>query len=149
MQNRFTRTERRKMRACAKTVAPLLARSCLDSDPRTGRKTAVDHPRAVAVLERAFNRLMTEAGEIQIIALTEETAGTFPAYDPGRIPPGAKPWLAVGLDLDGRGTFTVRHVLAPFAPDATTERRAAELALKAELAPHLARSGWAKVEGRA
>jgi hypothetical protein len=147
MQNRFNRTERRKMRACAKTFAPLLARTCLDVNTRTGRKLLVADPRAVAVLERAFNRLMTEAGQIQIIALSEETARTFPAYDPGRIPPGAKPWLAVGLDVDGRGTFTLRHVLAPFATDTTTERRAAEMALKSELAPQLARSGWPKVEG--
>jgi hypothetical protein len=149
MTNPFNRTQRRKLRACAKTYAPLLAQTCLNFDTHTGRTTVVEDPLAVAVLERAFNRLLIEGGQIQTLALTEEVARTFPAYDPGRILPGAKPWLAVGLDIDGRGTFTLRHILVPFARDPMIERRVVERTLEAELAPHLARSGWGKTEARA
>lgn len=149
MRTPQNRAARRQMRACVRTAAAVLARCCIDRNPRTGRHVTVSAPRAVQALERAFALLLTEGGKPQVLRLTDEAAAAFPAHDPAIIPPGARPFIAVGLDVDGRATFTLRHIVVGNAADATTERRAAEALMRAELAPSLARSGWGDKEARA
>lgn len=139
----FTRDERRQMRAHAKTLAPLFARTCANRDPRTGKTELVSHPQAVAALERIFRLVLIEGGAVQIMRLSEATAAAFPAFDPATIPAGSKAWLAAGLeDVDGRGTFSIRHISSHGSPHALTDRRIAEAAMLAELSPSLSRSGW-------
>lgn len=149
MKPPFTRAERRKMRACAKIGAPILARYCVDHNPISGHKVAVTDDRAVEVLRRAFYRLLIEGGDIQVLALSDQTARAFPNCHTTQIPEQAKAWLAVGLDVDGRGTFALRHISTPFPYDPVSERRAVEALMRRELSPHLAHSGFQDQEARA
>jgi len=142
MKPPFTRAERRMMRACAKTAAPILARGCIDHNAKSGDRTPITDPLAIEALQRAFHRLLIEGGSIQVMALSDKTASAFPTHDLTVTPAHAKAWLAVGLDVDGRGTFALRHISTPFAGDPTKERRAVEAVMQWALTPHLARSGF-------
>lgn len=142
MQKTFTRAQRRIMRACAKTVAPIMARTFTDKDPTTGKARTVDDPRAMAALERATRRMLTEGGDVQVVEVARETAAALNNGDMACVPPFARHFVAVALDVDGRATYTMRHVFIPYHLDRMAARREVERLMRADLAPHLARHGW-------
>ena len=55
----MNRQQRRKMQAQAQQTAAVLAGCCADCDSN-GKLVAVDHPRAVALLQRAFTVMLQQ-----------------------------------------------------------------------------------------
>ena len=134
----MTRHERRRMKAAAAKTAALFARVCTDYGP-DGKLTPVDHPKAVAALQRAFHRLLQNGGEPQVMRLTQAEADAFPRKGPDL--KGAQPYLAVGLDPDGRGTYSLRHICTPGASDDLAEVCNRNAALH-HLGPHIRTRGF-------
>lgn len=142
MQHTFTRDARRKMRALAKTAAPIMARTFTDNDPTDDNAAIITDPRAVAALERATRLMLAEGGKVQIIEIKRETAAVFPGIDLADVPIDARHFLAVGLDVDMRAAFTVKHIAVDDRVDRMAARREVERLMKIALLPHLIRSGW-------
>lgn len=136
----MNRAERRKARATAGKVAGIFARCCADYD-RTGKQQKVTHPRAIALLERAFTVMLQNGGEPHTIELTQKDAATFPRGADTKAPEDCPSWLAVGVDREGRGTYTLRHSKV-FGPDTHTAKRIAIAEAQADLAKHTAYPGF-------
>ncbi|MCF7700923.1 hypothetical protein [Loktanella sp. M215] len=134
----MTRQERRKVKATAAKTAALFARVCTDYGP-DGQLTPVDHPKAVAALQRAFHRLLQNGGEPQVMRLTLAEAEAFPRK--GADLKGAHPYLAVGLDPDVRGTYSLRHIYTPGAPADMAEMCNRNASLH-HLRPHIRTRGF-------
>lgn len=134
----MTRHERRRMKARAAKTAALFTRVCTDYAP-DGQLTTVDHPKTIAALQRAFHRLLQNGGEPQVMRLTRAEADAFPRR--GADLKGADPYLAVGLDLDGRGTYSLRHIYTPGAPADVAEMCNRNAALH-HLGPHIRARGF-------
>ena len=58
------------------------------------------------------------------------------------MPTEARHFLAVGLDVDLRAAFTVKHMAVDDQLGRMAARRVVERLMWMELAPHLIRSGW-------
>lgn len=138
----FNRLKRRLLKSEAARLAARLARSCVDytSD---GQVVRVSDYKAVRVLERAFATMLREGGEPAVIEITQEAAGAFPC---GRgyaatAPLDAKAWLAVGLDREGRGTYSLRH-LKIIGADRAEAEALAQIAMLGELEHETTRPGF-------
>jgi hypothetical protein len=71
----------------------------------------VEDYRAVRVLEIAFAAMLRKGGEPVVIEITRDAASAFPRHLAAlNDSVGAKHWLAVGLDHEGRGTYSLRHM---------------------------------------
>jgi len=111
----MNRRERRKSRATAKAVAAVFARHCADYDAE-GKLAKVRHPRAVALLERAFTVMLQNNCEPHVIQITQDDARAFPSGNKSKVPDNCSSWLGVALDVESRGTYSLRHCMVPGAP---------------------------------
>ncbi|MBJ2153868.1 hypothetical protein [Paracoccus sp. IB05] len=103
----MNRNQRRAMKRTAATAAALLARCCFDYDGKA--MLPVADPVAIAVLEKAFTRMMQAGGELMALPLSEAEARAFPLHEgEKRLLPGGVTWLAVGIDVSGRGTYAMQ-----------------------------------------
>ena len=143
---RPNRQDRRKLRKDAVRIAAAQAGSCYDYTP-AGELKSIDHPEAVAALQRAFHRLLQEGGEPQVLRISATAGRGFPRYDSEAVPDGARPWLAVGFDVSGRATYCVEWVKIMGA-DPATERRMVEGIALARLRPQLALAGFPEEAAR-
>jgi hypothetical protein len=145
----MNRAQRRKMRKAADTVAARFASACYDYTPK-GRLVRVTHPRAVALLEKAFAHMLRTGAASHVVKLTQQDGSTFPRGTHNALPYPAPYWLAVGLDREGRGTYALEQIDIRGA-DAVTERRLAEAQVLARLARHTCYAGFPMpmAEGRA
>lgn len=135
----LNRKQRRAMAESVKRVAMDAARSSLDYDQR-GHLVRITDARALAVLCRAYERMLLAGGGPQILRLTDEAAAAFPrGYKAADAKGGA--WLAVGLDQCGAATYVLRWLVLPtFEP--MQQRAIAEFALFLELAVETGRAGF-------
>jgi hypothetical protein len=134
----MNRDLKRKVKADASKIAAQMARTCLDY---TGNGVVVrvqDH-RAVTVLERAFGAMLRGGCVPLAMQITPDVARAFPRASDA--PGVAKPWLAVGIDGQGRGTYALRW-LGIAARNEAEERALAELAMLAELSRETGRQGF-------
>lgn len=139
MPGPFNRQARKAMAARAKTVADQAARSSLDYD-QTGHLVRVTDERALAVLRRAYERMLLGGGEPQLLRVTDEAAAAFPrGYKTTDAKGGA--WLAVGLDQCGSATYVLRWLVLPDLHP-IGQRAMAEFALFSELALETGRAGY-------
>ncbi len=101
------RHQRRAMKHNAAANAALLARCCFDYDGKA--MLPVADPVAIATLERAFTRLLQAGGEPMAVPISEAEANAFPHPEgkPRHVPGGAV-WLAVGVDVSGRATYSMQ-----------------------------------------
>jgi len=138
--DRPNRHVRRKMRAQAAEIAAGISSRCLDFE--TGSPVAVTHPRAVAVLRRAFTMMIEQAQPVAI-QLSDSEASGFPNWRESSR--GMAHSLAVGVDVDGRASYAVRSAKAsmewngPVSPLASAEL--AEFEAKDNLTRILMQSG--------
>lgn len=126
----MNRKQRRLIKSNAPTVAAQMAGQAYDYTP-AGRLMRVTHPVAVAALTRAFQHMLANGCEAHTTRLSSTTAEAFPRGAP--TPAGATSYLAVGLDPDGRGTYSIRSIMTPGAPANLADllnRRAALLHLQ-------------------
>lgn len=143
MQSTKNRAQRRRLRAVAKTAAPsILAGAFQDKDPGDPTAKAVTHPAAQAFLERAVRLVLTEAGEPQVLELPPGVAAHLCTRATATPLPEARHFMAVGFDRDGRAAYTTRLIAVGPGLDRVAARRLIEGMMLADLAPHLARSGW-------
>lgn len=134
------RHERRRIRAAAPQIAAAVARRC--TDYHAGHHLPVTGALAVAALERAFTRLLIDAENVVVMEVSAATAADFPSYAAADAPaPGVQAFLAVGMDVSGRGTYCLRFIGTTASLDPVTLRRAAEAMMHAAIAPHLAVPG--------
>lgn len=145
----MNRAQRRKMRKAADGIAAGFASACFDYTPE-GRLVRVTHPRAVALLERAFAHMLRTGATSHVVKLTQQDGETFPRGTQHALPYPAPYWLAVGLDAEGRGTYAMEQIDIRGA-DAVTERRLAEAQVLERLARHTCYAGFpvSMTEGRA
>ncbi|MES2815819.1 MAG: hypothetical protein V4720_13045 [Pseudomonadota bacterium] len=135
----LNRHGRKALAARAKVVAADAARSSLDYD-QTGNLVRITDERALAVLRRAYERMLLAGGEPQLLRLTNEAAAAFPRANKVA-DERAVPWLAVGLDRCGAATYTLQWLLLPDLHP-LGQRAMAEFALFAELALECGRAGF-------
>jgi len=144
----MNRKLKRTIKANAAKIGAQMARTCLDYTP-SGAVVRVLDLRAVTVLERAFTAMLLGGCEPLTMQIAPEVAAAFPRSSTA---PNAtaRPWLAVGIDMQGRGTYALRwmHIVAPNGAD---QRAFAELAMLAELSCETGRVGFpmAQAMGRA
>lgn len=105
----MTRTQRRALKANAVALAARLAESTFDFEG--GALVPVSDPKALGALRRAMTLMLRAGGEPVAVPVSEAEASGFPCHKDRQIP-GAKTWLAVGLDVDGRGTYALHSVWA-------------------------------------
>lgn len=135
----LNRQSRKALAARAKVVAAEAARSSLDYD-QTGNLVRVTDERALAVLRRAYERMLVAGGEPQLLRVTDEAAAAFPrGYTTTNAKGGA--WLAVGLDQCGAATYVLRWLVLPDLHP-LGQRAMAEFALFTELAAETGRAGY-------
>lgn len=137
----LNRQKRRLLISEAGRLAAKLATSCFDYTP-DGRIVRVADSKAVRVLERAFATMLRKGGEPVVIEITPESASAFPRQK-GRpaAPFDAKPWLAVGIDSEGRGTYSLRH-LKIIGVDRSEAEAFAQVAMLGELERETGRPGF-------
>jgi hypothetical protein len=137
----FNRLRRRLLKSEAARLAAQLARSCFDYTP-DGQIVRVADRKAVLVLERAFATMLRKGGEPVAIEITREAAEAFPRRRPAPDETlGARSWLAVGVDREGRGTYSLRH-LKIIGADRSKAKALAETAMLGELEREMARLGF-------
>ena len=134
----MNRNQRRTLRANAPAIAALMAETVYDYTP-AGAMVRVTHPAAVAALTRAFQHMIASGGEPHTMRIPSATAEAFPRRSP--TPAGATSYLAVGLDPDGRGTYSVRAIATPGAPPSLAEALNRKAALH-HLSEHTQRRGF-------
>jgi hypothetical protein len=135
----MNRQGRKALAARAKTVADQAARSSLDYDQK-GHLVRVTDERALAVLRRAYERMLLAGGEPQLLRVTDEAAAAFPrGYKTTDAKGGA--WLAVGLDQCGSATYVLRWLVLPDLHP-LGQRAMAEFVLFSELAMETGRAGY-------
>lgn len=133
----MNRKQRRQRQATAKAAAALLAGACYDYTLE-GRVIRVSHPEAIKALKRAFQMLIENDCEPQVVKLPYRVAVTFP----GKVErPDLSTYLAVGVDVDGRGTYSLRQIVTPGATGAAAEMCNRAVALSC-LAPKLKERGF-------
>lgn len=137
----LSRNERRRMKAQRQAIAGVMANSCYDYDA-SGKRVPVTDPEAIAVLERAFSRLLQENGEPQVIRISEAAARAFPRYQAKRVPFGATSWLGVAFDPAMQAAYCLRHVAMHGDASPTEERRVAEAYVRAGLEEACAYAGF-------
>jgi len=96
---KLSRTARRQ---AAKTLAPVLAKTFVSHGE------LIRHPLAVAALERGCHRMLL-TGEPAVMKLSDREGRAFPGNAPPPALPFA-PWLAVGLDYAGLGTYHIQWI---------------------------------------
>jgi hypothetical protein len=135
----LTRLNRAQRRQAARRWAEPLARSCLHT--REGRIIAAQAgERAVKALARGFEHLL-RTGEPAVLQLSPAEAMAFPGAD-AEGAQRAQSWLAVGLDVEERGTYALRHIDMDVAGlDRVTARRVVERFMLRELAEVCGRAG--------
>jgi hypothetical protein len=135
----LTGLNRAQRRQAARRCAEPLARSCLHT--RNGRIVATRAgERAVRVLARAFGEML-RTGEPAVVQLSPAEALAFPGADPEGAQQ-AQSWLAVGIDVEGRGSYCLRHLhCGRSGLDRMTARRAVERLMLRELAEICGRAG--------
>ncbi len=136
----MNRQQRRKMSAQHKVTAALLARCCFDYDPE-GNLIAVKHPRAVALLDKAFSVMLQNNLEPHVIQISQKDARTFPRGDSKKAPDECPSWLGVAVDVAGRGTYSLRYCRVPGAP-AALEKQIAIAETKMHLSEHSRTAGF-------
>lgn len=130
------RAQRRACRAMAGATAAVLARHCYDH--HAGQLVQVTHPAAVAALARAFKRMVQADCQPLAVPLSQAEAQAFPRHKPQFVQAGVT-WLAVGLDLEGRGSYAMQTAIGPDRAQAHDVARASALA---DLARLTARRGF-------
>ena len=106
----MNRRERRILVAEADRLAIRLASSCVDYTT-DGAVVRVEDWRAVKVLQTAFASVLRNGCEPVVIRITQEVANAFPRQRASAdVPADATPWLAVGIDGEGRGTYSLRRL---------------------------------------
>lgn len=124
--SRLPRSVRRIATKNAAALADEYSRCCY-ATIATGARVQVTDPIAVKALHRAFLIMLKGKCEPHAVRITQDTARAFPGMQIKL--PDATPYLAVGLDASGRGTYALRHITTPLAPDKMTvelcNRRAA------------------------
>ena len=136
----MNRQQRRRLGAQHKVTAATLARCCFDYDA-SGRRIAVEQPRAVALLEKAFSVMLQNNLEPHVIQISQADARTFPRGDACDAPSDCPSWLGVAVDVAGCGTYSLRHCRVPGAP-AGLEKQIAIEETKMHLAEHTRRAGF-------
>lgn len=142
---RLNRSQRRAMKSRAPATAAVMAACCFDF-LKDGMKP-ITHPQAVAALTRAFRRMIEVGGKPVAIPVSEAEALGFPERKPDHLPGGVT-WLAVGLDVQGRGTYALHSALSEDKPTAHEVARTLALARLAEVCsfpgfPKVAKGGVA------
>lgn len=137
---RLTRAQRRAMKSKAPATAAVMAACCFDF-LKDGMKP-ITHPHAVAALTRAFRRMIEAGGKPVAIPVSEAEALGFPERKADHLPGGVT-WLAVGLDVQGRGTYALHS--AESEDKATAHEVARTLAL-ARLAEVCATAGFPPIK---
>ncbi|MDQ2065071.1 hypothetical protein Q9295_01695 [Xinfangfangia sp. CPCC 101601] len=142
------RNQRRTMKRNAAAQAAKLAACCFDYNGR--EMLPVTDPVAIAVLERAFTRMLKAGGEPMAVPLSEAEASAFPLHEgEKRLLPGGVTWLAVGVDVSGRGTYAMQCAWDESRALAHEGARAMALSrLRASLA-EAGFSPWRKVQADA
>lgn len=100
----MNRADRRVMKRKAPAAAAIMASCCFDFE--RGSLKPVTELKAIEALTRAFTLLIRANGKPVAIPLSEAEAMGFPERNAGFLP-GAVNWLAVGLDVQGRGTYAL------------------------------------------
>jgi hypothetical protein len=135
---KMNRQQRRNVKANAPAIAEEMARLAYDYTPE-GELVRVADPVAQAALKRAFLHMLKNGCEPHTTRISDVTAAAFPrAKQP---PAGVSTYLAVGLDPDGRGTYSIRSITTPGAPAHIAEVLNREYALR-HLQEHTARRGF-------
>ena len=123
--------QRRQLAVQASTVAPILAKSCLDD------KTA--GPLAVAALTRVIQIYLVAGttSDPTVIQLSAPEMADFPVVpDPIE---GARHWLAVGLAMDGRIAWINASIAFPDIDDVKEQKLYAIKMMSEKLQPELER----------
>jgi len=139
----MNRQQRRAVKAVAEGAAEELSRLAYDYTPQ-GQLVRVTHPKAVAALKRAFLLMIDNGCKPQVTRIAPDTAEAFPRAT--RPPEGVSCYLAVGLDPDARGTYSLRNITTPDAPPEVEEQLNRRAAL-AHLQPLIARRGFPQATG--
>ena len=105
----MNRTARRALKARAAAIAALWAATCADFTE--GRLQPINAPAAVAALRKAFQRMLEAGGAPMALPISEDAASSFPVRRAQPIP-GAAHILAVGIDVEGRGTCALESVIS-------------------------------------
>ncbi len=126
----LNRAQRRALKRKAPASAALMAACCFDF-LKDGPKP-VTHPDAVAALTRAFRRLIETGGKPLAVPVSETEALGFPERT-ADILPGGVTWLAVGLDVQGRGSYALHTAISDDRPVAHEVARSLALARLAEV----------------
>lgn len=100
----LNRAQRRVLKRKAPSSAALMAACCFDF-LKDGMKP-ITHPLAVAALTRAFRRLIEAGGQPVAMPVSEAEVLGFPERKADHLPGGVT-WLAVGLDVQGRGSYAL------------------------------------------
>ena len=126
----LNRAQRRAMKRKAPAHAAFMATCCFDF-LKDGVQP-ISAPQAVAALSRAFRRLIEAGGLPLAVPVTEAEALGFPERQVDHLP-GAVTWLAVGLDVQGRGSYALHSALATNRAIAHDAARTLALAQQAEV----------------
>lgn len=126
----MNREQRRRLAAKAPALARLAA-ACSFDNGEDGLQP-VDRPKAMAALQRAFERMLKAGGQPMAFPLSEAEAEAFPAYHALPVP-GAVHALAVGLDVDGRGAYALQSAAGEHRAQAHEVARALALGRLAEI----------------
>ena len=142
----MNRKQRRSVKANAAAIAAEMAGAAYDYTP-AGALVRVTHLVAIAALARAFRHMIANGCEAHTTRISSATADAFPRGNP--TPEGASSYLAVGLDPDGRGTYSIRAIATPGAPAYLAEILNRKAALH-HLSTHTRTRGFplGKAEGR-
>jgi hypothetical protein len=127
---RLTRAQRRAMKSKAPATAAVMAACCFDF--LKGGTKPVTHPLAVEALTRAFCRMIEAGGKPLAIPVSEAEALGFPERKADHLPGGVT-WLAVGLDVQGRGSYALHTAQSDDRPVAHEVARSLALARLAEV----------------
>lgn len=115
----MNRAERRKSKATAAHVARMFAGTCRFK--QVGQKPElVTNMTARKALQRAFEHMLRNGLQDHTTKLTRAQAAAFGGDMPPESP-GVFPYLSVGVDVDGCGSFTINHVATPGAPPDVAE----------------------------
>ena len=126
----MNRAQRRALQRNAPATAALMASCCFDF--LTDGLKPITNPVAVAALTRAFTHLIRSGGQPLAIPVSEVEALGFPERKPDHLP-GAVTWLAVGLDVQGRGSYALHSALSQDRAAAHEAARALALSRLAEV----------------
>lgn len=126
----MNRKARRAMRGKAAPAAALMAACCFDF--QNGEARPIKDPPAVAALARAFELMIRAGGKPVAIPISEAAALGFPERKADNLPGGVT-WLAVGTDLQGRGSYALHSAQSADRAHAHEAARALALAHLAEV----------------